>query len=186
MYLLKNSNFLTLRAIHESFVNFKKRVIQKPQYENLSHPTHIVAVMGIVHNYNGEILLIKSPLRGWEPPGGQVEEGEDLIAALKREIFEESGIEVSVGELLAVYSNVGSASTSKTKIMMTFRCKVTGGSIQGSSESLEVGWFQQEEAVELVVHKTQNLKLKDGLKGEGIIYRVYTTKPFEMMICKKI
>ena len=50
----------------------------------MEYPTHIVAVMGIVRNEKNEILLIKSPLRGWEPPGGQVENGEDLITALER------------------------------------------------------------------------------------------------------
>ena len=76
----------------------------------MNYPTHIVAVMGIVRDRE-DILLIKSPMRGWEPPGGQVEKGEDLISALKREILEESGLEVSVNELLAVYSNLSSFST---------------------------------------------------------------------------
>ncbi len=41
-------------------------------------PKHIVSAATIVLNNRNEILLIKGPRRGWEMPGGQVEEGESL------------------------------------------------------------------------------------------------------------
>ncbi len=66
-------------------------------------PKHIVAVSGLVRNTDGKILLIRGPHRGWEFPGGQVEEGENLIKALKREIKEESGVNASIGSLVGVY-----------------------------------------------------------------------------------
>jgi 8-oxo-dGTP diphosphatase len=50
---------------------------------------------------------VKGARRGWEPPDGQVELGEDLVTALKREVLEESGCEVAVGGLLSVNSNLG-------------------------------------------------------------------------------
>ena len=40
------------------------------------HPKHIVAVSGLISHPNGKILLIRGPRRGWEFPGGQVEEGQ--------------------------------------------------------------------------------------------------------------
>lgn len=44
----------------------------------MNPPKHIVSAATIVLNDQGEILLIKGPQRGWEMPGGQVEEGESL------------------------------------------------------------------------------------------------------------
>lgn len=76
----------------------------------MEYPKHIIAVMGIVRNSEGQVLLIRSRRRGWEPSGGQVENGENVLTALKREILEESGILVGTGKLVAIYSNV----TSKT------------------------------------------------------------------------
>lgn len=47
----------------------------------MSTPKHIISANAIVVNEKNEILLIKGPRRGWEMPGGQVEEGESLSQA---------------------------------------------------------------------------------------------------------
>ena len=54
-------------------------------------PLHFISVAGLVYK-GDEVLLIKSKRRGWEIPGGVLEQGEDIMSGLKREIFEESGI----------------------------------------------------------------------------------------------
>ena len=38
--------------------------------------THKVSVAAMVHDGNGKILLVNSPWRGWEYPGGLIESGE--------------------------------------------------------------------------------------------------------------
>ena len=50
----------------------------------MTPPKHIVSAATIVLN-DQKILLIKGPRRGWEMPGGQVEEGESLMDAAIRE-----------------------------------------------------------------------------------------------------
>ena len=145
-------------------------------------PTHIVAVMGIVRNSKDQILLIQSPRRGWEPPGGQVENGEGVLLALKREILEESGMEVETGRMLAMYSNVTSI---PTKLMLTFEANAVGGKLQTSEESLDVGWFSPEEAIDKVTHPAQKHKLLDALQNsERIIYRIYGSNPYKMLKAK--
>ena len=62
--------------------------------------THFVSVAGLVSNDNGEILLIKSPRRGWEYPGGMVEPGETFQEALIREIKEELDTEITVDKFI--------------------------------------------------------------------------------------
>ena len=65
-------------------------------------PSHIVAVGGITEDQEGNILLVKDHRGPWVFPGGQVEEGENLIDALVREVKEESGIEVEVSTLIGI------------------------------------------------------------------------------------
>jgi len=143
----------------------------------MEYPKHIVAVMGLVRNSEGKLLLVRTPRRGWEPPGGQVENGEDLLTALKREILEESGIVVKAGKLVALYSNVADP----TKLMLTFEAIAVNGTLQTSTESVEVGWFSPEEALEKVTHPAQRQKLQDALNNRGIVYRVYKTNPYELL-----
>lgn len=75
-----------------------------------NYPKHIVAVSAYITNEKGEALLIKAHWRKdtWEPPGGQVEQGEALDKAIKREVFEETGIEIVLIGITGVYYNASS------------------------------------------------------------------------------
>lgn len=55
-------------------------------------PKHTVVAAAVVLNDKFEILLINGPKRGWEIPGGRVEEGESVSSAVIRETKEETGI----------------------------------------------------------------------------------------------
>jgi 8-oxo-dGTP diphosphatase len=141
-------------------------------------PQHIVAVMGVVTNANDRLLLVRTHLRGWEPPGGQVERGEELIEALRREIAEESGCAVEVGRLVGVYSNVAAPE----KLMFTFLCRHLAGEPTPSAETPEVGWFTTEEALRLVTFPPQHDKLRDALAAApGVVYRAYRTHPYVVL-----
>ena len=50
-------------------------------------PTHIVAAAGVVLDETGNVLLVNTYNDSWVLPGGEVEIGENLIDAVKREIF---------------------------------------------------------------------------------------------------
>ena len=54
----------------------------------------------------GDVLLIKSLLRGWEYPGGMVEPGETFQEALLREVKEETGVTVEITGFIGICKNV--------------------------------------------------------------------------------
>jgi len=66
-----------------------------------------VGVRGLVFDAQGRVFLIKhSYVSGWHLPGGGVEPGESLGAALARELREEGNIElIGPPELYAIYWN---------------------------------------------------------------------------------
>ena len=68
-------------------------------------PVHFVSAAGVVYKA-GKVLLIRSERRGWEFPGGIVEQGEALLDGLRREIFEESGISAEPEAVTGIYQNL--------------------------------------------------------------------------------
>lgn len=133
-------------------------------------PKHIVAVGGLVTDAEGRVLLVRSPRRDWEFPGGQVEEGEDLLAGLRREVWEETGLHVSVGALVGVYSNLKSHI-----VMCDFLCRPTGGELRTSAESLAVEWVERDEALSRIIRPAIRDRLRDMLEFTGrVVYRAYT------------
>lgn len=151
-------------------------------------PTHIVAVGGLVSNHEGKVLLMLHPMRGWEFPGGQVENGEDIISALIREIKEETGVDVTVNKLVGVYQNIKPESDYiTTKVMFGFLCEYISGELTTSVESEKVGWFERTEALEMVTFPFLHDRLKDILEFKGnITFRTYSKNPDQIHIERKI
>lgn len=120
------------------FLEQVKREVYQP-------PKHIVSAATIVLNDKNEILLIKGPKRGWEMPGGQVEEGESIKEAAIRETKEETGIDVEIIKFCGIFQNVG-----RSICNTLFLAKPIGGVPTTSSESLEVRFFPIDEALKIV------------------------------------
>ncbi|RKU16214.1 NUDIX hydrolase [Candidatus Poribacteria bacterium] len=146
----------------------------------MNHPKHIVAVSGMISHPDGKVLLIRGPRRGWEFPGGQVEEGENLIEALQREIKEESGVTASIGSLVGVYSNI----KTPTKLAFGFLADYVCGELTTSDESLQTEWVTRHSALQRVSNPIVYDRMKDMFDFSGqVIYRVYTSDPYQ--VCKQ-
>ncbi|ANU13008.1 MutT/nudix family protein [Planococcus halocryophilus Or1] len=118
------------------------------QSKDTSTPKHILSAAAIVLNEQDELLLIKGPRRGWEMPGGQVEEGESLTEATIREVKEETGIDIEIQKFCGVFQNVESSIRNTL-----FLAKPIGGNLTTSAESLEVAYYPISEALEMVTWK---------------------------------
>jgi 8-oxo-dGTP diphosphatase len=127
----------------------------------MSIPKHIVSAGVIVLNEEGKTLLIKGPRRGWEMPGGQVEEGESIQAAAIREVKEESGIDIKIIKFCGIYQNVP-----RSICNTLFLGKPVGGKPTTSSESVEVGYFSIEDALTMVTWKNFRERIIHCLKEE--------------------
>jgi 8-oxo-dGTP diphosphatase len=70
-----------------------------------SHAKFVVSVTGIVKNKDNEILLLRHrfwPEGSWGMPGGFINKSETLEAALRREVKEETRLEIDVGPIVQV------------------------------------------------------------------------------------
>ena len=140
-------------------------------------PTHFIAVTGFVKNQGGKVLMIRSPLRGWELPGGQVERGEDLQAALQREVMEETGITVEVGRLMGIYTKIRSPDL----VILCFECQPVSGTVMTSEESIEVEWISCNDILERITHPAIRGRVEDMLGSDGrVVYKVYSSNPYRI------
>jgi len=144
----------------------------------MKHPLHIVAVGTLVENKQSQFLLVKTEWRGWEMPGGKVEEGEDIISALKREVVEESGIDIEIKRLAAVYSSMSEPS----KVILDFLSEYNGGDIQkATSEILDARWFSKEEISQVVQTDPMKYRIQWLLENQNKIRHVsYIKNPFKV------
>ncbi|WP_163100032.1 NUDIX hydrolase [Peribacillus alkalitolerans] len=128
----------------------------------MATPKHIVSAAAIILNEHNEILLIKGPRRGWEMPGGQVEEGESLKQAAIRETKEESGIDIEILKFCGVFQNVNESICNTL-----FLGSPIGGELTTTPESLEVGYFPIKEAIEMVTWKNFRQRIELCLNPES-------------------
>jgi len=82
----------------------------------------------------------------WEFPGGSVEFGEKLAQALAREMREEYGVEVAVGELLDVVDHI-LPEEGQHWVSPTYICTIKSGQpvIREPGKCTEIGWFHPDE-----------------------------------------
>jgi|SRR5581483_4472630 len=117
-----------------------------------------VGAYGLCHTPAGEILLVRAApsltVAGqWFLPGGGIEHGEDPVASLRREFTEETGLDVEVGDLLAVMSDTFTLpnGTSLHTVRIIYAIDEYRGTLRhevgGSSDAAR--WLRREEALTL-------------------------------------
>ncbi len=118
----------------------------------------VVGVGGVVIE-DGRVLLIRrgsEPLKGhWSIPGGTLEVGETLAQGLVREMQEETGLQVRVGELIEVFERIFPAGDSKTGVanvrpryhfvILDYLCERIGGELRAGSDVTDVAFVGEDE-----------------------------------------
>jgi len=124
-----------------------------------------VGVGAILVDDQGRLFLARRGPRAknerglWEFPGGSVEFGEKLAQALAREMREEYGVEIAVGELLDVVDHI-LPDEGQHWVSPTFICTIAAGapSIREPEKCTEIGWFYPDEMPDdLTVITRENL-----------------------------
>lgn len=132
-----------------------------------------IAVGGVV--IRGERVLLvrrgKQPSEGeWAIPGGSVELGETLQEAVAREILEETGISIRVGEPVHVFDDVRRDEAGRVRfhyVILDFEGEFLSGEVKAADDAWDARWVSQDEFLHLNLNKkTIHLMRKLGFLAE--------------------
>jgi 8-oxo-dGTP diphosphatase len=116
----------------------------------------VLAVAAVIWNDRREVLLIrrtKEPRKGqWSLPGGKVEFGESIEDAARREVLEETGLEVALLGLAGVAETILDASVGAADVhfvLIDYSARVVSGEAKAASDAADATWFSQDAIREL-------------------------------------
>jgi 8-oxo-dGTP diphosphatase len=140
----------------------------------------LVGVGGVVIA-DGRTLLIRrgsAPLEGqWSIPGGTLEVGETLIEGVRRELAEETGLEVRVLELIEVFERISPDGDGRTRyhfVILDYLCERVHGDARAGSDVTDVAWATEAElpryeltptATRVIEKAFQLARERDGAPG---------------------
>jgi mutator protein MutT len=112
----------------------------------------------------GRVLLVKranEPFQGWwSIPGGIVETGELLRDAVRREIREETGLEIEPRDIVEVFESIR---PTHHFVVVDFLCRVIGGDLRAGSDAESAQWFSVTELPEHLTAGAAAVILKAAL-----------------------
>ncbi len=116
-----------------------------------------VGVGAIIRDQGGKYFLSQRGPQSrneqgkWEFPGGSVDFGETLQQAIRRELEEEFGVVIEVGELVAVANHI-ITDESQHWVSPTFLCRIVKGQpeIMEPEKCLQFGWFTLSQIEEMI------------------------------------
>jgi ADP-ribose pyrophosphatase YjhB (NUDIX family) len=108
------------------------------------------AVAALVLDEEGRLLLgrraFEPDIGMWDTIGGFLEEDEDALAALHREVFEETGLAVSVGGFVGAFSDrYGRGDDAPVVLNLVFEARTVGGEPQPADDVTELAWFPRDD-----------------------------------------
>jgi 8-oxo-dGTP pyrophosphatase MutT (NUDIX family) len=132
----------------------------------------VVAVTVAVRNAQGELLLIERTDNGlWALPGGALDIGESVLQAARREVYEETGIDVEITGLSGIYSDPRHViaydnGEVRQEFSICFHARPVSGEPRSSSETSQTRWVSPDSLQSLKVHPSMRLRIDRALKHE--------------------
>ena len=95
-----------------------------------------IGISALIFDEGRILIALRRDIDWWNLPGGGMEIGETVDEAVRREVYEETRLEVAIERLVGVYSK-----PQKQEVVLTFRCHVIGGVPSETEETRVCRYF---------------------------------------------
>lgn len=140
--------------------------------------TPVVGVDAAIFNSEGKILLVqRADTQTWCMPGGIADVGESPAQVAEREVWEETGLHVAARRLVGVFDSqvtLGWPTLPVHLYHICFICKCVGGVLTLTSETIAYGFFSEEGATSLSLHRGHAFRIPCAFR----VYRGETEAMF--------
>jgi mutator protein MutT len=139
----------------------------------------IVGVGAVIVKDDRAIIIKRAnePYKGqWSIPGGRVELGESLADAVRREMREETGLEVAVGPLIEVFERIQHDEAAPAArdplqpppvryhfVIIDYLCACTGGALCAGDDAADARWVTSDELDEYDIRQSAVDVIRKGL-----------------------
>jgi ADP-ribose pyrophosphatase YjhB (NUDIX family) len=145
-----------------------------PPTDNRRYPKRPIVGVGAIMLQRDRILMAqrgKQPLKGWwSLPGGALETGERLADGVRREVREETGLEVQPLGILEVFERImpdAQGAPEYHYVLIDYICRVTGGVLRAGDDVCRVEWVKRRDLPALQITEGTLGVIEKGFRERG-------------------
>ena len=139
--------------------------------ESRRYPKHPLVGVGALIYERDRILMAErggEPLQGWwSIPGGLVEVGEKLEDAIRREIREETGLEIRPLGVLQIFERIMPDARGAAEyhyVLIDYICRITGGKLRAGDDVSRVEWVRRRDLGKLKITEGTLAVIEKGFR----------------------
>ena len=142
-----------------------------PTEDDRRYPKRPIVGIGALIFNRDRILMAqrgKEPLKGWwSLPGGALEIGERLADGVRREVREETGLEIRPLGVLEIFERImhdASGATEYHYVLVDYICRITGGELRAGDDVAVVEWVRRRDLPKLQITEGTLAVIEKGFR----------------------